>query len=70
MNYKLSEFLIIFFSMINSPTMFQTMMNDIFKDLIIEGIIIMYLNNILIFTWILEDHYKAVCKILGVLTKH
>jgi len=46
------------------------MMNDIFKDLIIEGIVIVYLNNILIFTWILEDYYKTVCKVLGVLTKH
>ena len=50
--------------------MFQTMINDIFKDLIIEEIMIVYLNNILIFTWILEDHYKAVCKVLEVLTKH
>jgi len=46
------------------------MMNDIFKDLIIEEIIIMYLNNILTFTWILEDYHKAVCKVLRVLTKH
>ena len=50
--------------------MFQTMMNDIFKDLIIEETMIVYLNNILIFTWILEDHHKTVCKVLGVLTKH
>ena len=56
--------------MTNSPTMFQTMINDIFKDLIIEEIMIVYLNNILIFTWMLEDHYKAVCKVLEVLTKH
>ena len=32
------------------------MMNVIFRNLIVKEIIIVYLNNILIFTWILEDY--------------
>ena len=39
-----------FFRMINSLTIFQTMINDIVQDLIIERIIIVYLDNILVFT--------------------
>ena len=43
-NYRLFEPLMIFFGI----TMFQTMINDIFRDLITEGIMIVYLGNILI----------------------
>jgi len=45
-----------FFRMINSPTTFQTMMNDIFRTLIAEGIVVVYLDDILIFTKIEEEH--------------
>jgi len=45
-------------------------MNDIFQDLIVEEITIIYLNNILIFTWTLKDYYKVVCKVLEILAKH
>jgi len=38
-----------FFGLTNSPAMFQTMMNDIFKDLIDEGVMTIYMDNILIF---------------------
>ena len=33
------------------------MMNNIFQNLIVENIIIVYLDNILIFTYILEEQY-------------
>jgi len=36
--------------------MFQTMMDDIFNDLITEGVVVVYLDNILIFTETLEEH--------------
>jgi len=56
--------------MTNSSAIFQTMMNNIFRDLIVKGIMIVYLDNILIFTQTLENHCKAVCRILEVLAKH
>ena len=34
-----------FFEMTNSPATFQTMMNDIFRTLIAEGIIVVYLED-------------------------
>jgi len=59
-----------FFGMFNSPATFQTIMNDIFQNLIAKCIMIVYLDNILIFTWTLEEYYKAVWKVLEVLSKY
>ena len=56
--------------MTNSLVTFQTIMNDIFYNLISKEIIIVYLNNILIFTKTLEEYYKAVFRVLEVLFKH
>ena len=39
-----------FFDITNSPATFQMMINDIFQNLITEEIVVVYLNNILIFT--------------------
>jgi len=55
-NCGLFELLIMFFGMTNSPTTFQTMMNDIFRTVIAEGIVVVYLDNILIFTKTKEEH--------------
>jgi len=59
-----------FFGMTNSPTTFQTMMNNIFWDLIAEGIMVVYLDNILIFTRTEEEHAKAIRWVLQVLQEH
>ena len=55
-NQGLFEPLIMFFSLTNSPATFQMMMNNIFQELIIEGSVVVYLDNILIFTQSLEEH--------------
>jgi len=59
-----------FFGMTNSPATFQTMMNNIFRDLIAEGIMVVYLDNILIFTRTEEEHAKAIRRVLQVLQEH
>ena len=46
------------------------MMNNIFQDLIAECIMIVYLDDILIFTWTLEEYYKVVWRVLEVLAKY
>jgi hypothetical protein len=56
MNRGLFEPLVMYFGLTNSPATFQTMMNEIFQDLITEGIISVYLGDILIFTNSLEEH--------------
>jgi hypothetical protein len=45
-------------------------MNDIFQDLIMEGIVCIYLDNILIFTKSIEEHHCITCLILERLHKH
>ena len=55
-NRGLFEPTVMFFGLTNSPATFQWMMNDIFKDLIAEGKITIYLDDILIFTWDLDEH--------------
>jgi len=59
-NRGLFEPLVMFFGMTNSPATFQTMMNDIFWNLIAEDIVVVYLDNILIFTKMEEEHTQAV----------
>ena len=53
-----------FFGMTNSPATFQTIMNNIFWDLIVKGIMVVYLDNILIFTRMEEKHAKAIWRVL------
>jgi len=59
-NRDLFELLVMFFEMTNSPATFQTIMNDIFRNLIAESIVVVYLDNILIFTKMEEEHAQAV----------
>jgi len=59
-NRGLFKPLVIFFRMTNSLATFQTMMNDIFRNLIVEGIVVVYLDDILIFTKTEEEHAQAV----------
>jgi len=69
-NRGLYEPLVMFFGLTNSPTTFQTMMEDIFEDLISEGVVVVYLDDILIFTETLEEHQKITRRVLELLEKH
>src|SRR6202040_4477107 len=63
-NHGLFEPLVMFFGLTNSPATFQTMMNDIFQDLILEGVVCVYLDDILIFTESMEEHNRITCLVL------
>jgi len=69
-NHSLFESLVMFFGMTNSPAIFQTMMNDVFRTVIVEGIVVVYLDDILIFMKIEEEHERAVWRVLEILTEH
>ena len=56
-NRGLFEPLVMFFGLTNSPAMFQAMMNDIFWDLISASHVIIYMNDILIFTDDITTHH-------------
>jgi len=45
-------------------------MNNILQDLIAEDIVVMYLDNILIFTKTIEEHAQVVWRVLEILVEH
>jgi hypothetical protein len=49
-NRGLFEPLVMFFGLTNSPATFQTMMNDIFREEIAEGWVVIYMDDILVFS--------------------
>ena len=53
--------------MTNSPATFQTMMNNLLKDLIDEGHVIVYIDDILIFTNSLEENEHITERVLEIL---
>jgi hypothetical protein len=63
-NRSLFEPTVMFFGMTNSLATFQGMMNTIFANLVAEGKVTVYLNDILIFTLDLEEHRCVVRKVL------
>jgi len=69
-NRGLFEPLVMFFGLCNSPATFQTMMDDIFDDLITEGVVVVYLDNILIFMETLEEHRKVTRRVMELLHKN
>jgi hypothetical protein len=69
-NRGLFKPLVMFFSLTNSPATFQMMMNDIFEELISEGVVVVYLDNILIFTETIDEHWKVTHRVLELLEKH
>jgi len=46
------------------------MMDDIFEELISEGVVVVYLDDILIFMETLEEHRSITRRVLALLQKH
>ena len=69
-NRGLFELLVMFFGLCNSPATFQTMMDDIFDGLITEGVVVVYLDNILIFRKTVEEHQRITWRVMELLQKN
>ena len=67
--YGSFEWLVMPFRLTNAPAGFQRFLNTIFADLL-DVFIIIYLDNILIFSLNKEDHVKHVSEVLRRLWKH
>jgi hypothetical protein len=63
-NRGLFEPLVMFFGLTNSPATFQTAMETIFRDLINLGKVIVYIDDILVYTESLEEHREIVLEVL------
>jgi hypothetical protein len=59
-----------FFELCNSLATFQAMMNDIFRDMLNEGWLIIYMNNILIYSNNPKEHQRRTLCILARLRKN
>jgi hypothetical protein len=59
-----------YFGLTNSPAIFQTMMNEIFQDLITKGVVSVYLDDILIFTNSFEEHHWITHLVLDRMREH
>ena len=59
-NRGLFEPLVMFFGLTNSPATFQTMMNDVFREEIAKGWVVIYMDDILVFSENEKDHEKHV----------
>ena len=66
-NHRLFEPLVMFFGLTNSPATLQTMMNSLFRDLINRGKVVIYMDDIMIFTVGLNEHRKIVTEVLQIL---
>jgi hypothetical protein len=69
-NKGLFEPLVMFFGLCNSPATFQTFMDQIFHIEIRDGFLIVYMDDILIFSEDMETHTKAVKRALQILKEN
>ena len=69
-NQGLFEPLVMFFGLTNSPATFQTMMNDILAELIWDGTVCVYMDDILIFSQSRSGLQQATQQVLDVLRCH
>jgi hypothetical protein len=63
------EFRVMPFGLTNAPATFQSLMNDIFRDLL-DKCVIVYLDDILIYSRTPEEHEANVREVLNRLRKH
>ena len=70
MNKGLFEPMVIFFDMCNSPATFQSMINNIFAMMIEGKLVIVYMDNILIFAKTKEELAQITKMVLGKLREN
>ena len=67
--YGLFEYTVMPFGLTNAPAVFQHMMNDIFRDLL-DVCVIIYIDDILIYSNNQEEHDQHVKIVLECLREH
>ncbi len=64
------EPLVMFFGLTNSPATFQMMMNNIFTDLIWDGLVCIYMDDILVFAQTRMELQAIMHRVLEQLRRH
>ena len=60
----LFEPMVMFFRLTNSPAMFQTMMNDLLRDLVVKEKIAVFIDDVMVVTETEEGHDEIVEEVL------
>jgi len=58
------EPMVMFFGLTNSPAMFQTMINDLLRDLVVEEKVVVFIDNVMVATETEEGHNEIMEKVL------
>ncbi|KAK3545138.1 hypothetical protein QTP70_001438 [Hemibagrus guttatus] len=63
------EYCVMPFGLTNAPAVFQALINGVFRDLLGRGVIV-YIDDILVYSTSMEDHIRQVREILASLQRH
>jgi hypothetical protein len=63
------EYLVMPYRLMNAPSVFQAFVDQIFQDLHGQGVVV-YIDNILIYSATRSEHVSLVRKVLGRLLEH
>jgi len=55
---------VMFFGLTNSPAMFQAIMNDMLRDLVVEEKVVVFIDNVMVATETEEGHDEIVEEVL------
>jgi hypothetical protein len=66
--YRNFKYKVMPFGLVNAPATFQCMMNTILRPLLNQGVVV-YLDDILIYTKTMEEHYKLVTQVFLIVQK-
>ena len=69
MRWGLYEFLVMPFGVTNAPSQFMNMMNDVLSDYL-DDFVLVFLDNILVYSRTVEIHAEHLGKVLEVLCRH
>ena len=58
------ELMVMFFELTNSPAMFQVIMNDLLRDLVVEEKVVVFIDDMMIATETEEGHDEIVEEVL------
>ena len=67
--YRLYKWLVMPMGLTNAPEIFMKMMNNLFANMLDKGVVV-FLDDLLIYSTKVEEHFKLLEKVFACLCKH